>query len=97
MSEGSRSGRELDAREIRFHVLRQALYRARLGQPGKALHQDVAVGQQGDQQVLDDGFLADDGRAHVGFQVKNGFQWTHDFSLVFCSLSVTQTKKTAEA
>ena len=62
---GQKIRRELDAAEIRFQVLRQALHRAGLGQARQALDEDIAVAQQGQQQALHDLLLADDGTAHA--------------------------------
>ena len=57
-------GRELDAGERGVDDLRQRAHRERLGQPGHALEQDVAAGQQADEQALDHGVLADDPAGH---------------------------------
>ena len=42
---GQQIGRKLDATEVGFQVLRQALHGPRLGQTGQALDQDVAVSE----------------------------------------------------
>ena len=60
MSVGTRSGRELDARERPADHLREGLYGQRLGDAGHALEQHVSLGQQADQHPLDELVLADD-------------------------------------
>jgi hypothetical protein len=61
-------GRELDAVEIAFDALAEHFDGPGLGQPGRAFHQQVPVGQEGDQQAVDQGFLADDVAADIVFQ-----------------------------
>ncbi len=56
-------GRELHAREVRLQPRGQRADRGGLGQAGRAFDQQVAVGQQRDQQALDQRGLADDLRA----------------------------------
>ena len=51
---------KLNAAEVTLDELRERLDGSRLGSTGKALHEYVAVGQQSDEQSLDDRFLADD-------------------------------------
>ncbi|MNT56664.1 hypothetical protein D3C72_1939820 [compost metagenome] len=51
---------ELDAMELRLHTVRQVLDRLGLGQAGRTFHQQVAVCEQGDQQAVDELFLAED-------------------------------------
>ena len=51
---------ELDARERRVDDLRERPDRQGLGEPGNALEQDVAAGEQPDEQPLHHGVLADD-------------------------------------
>jgi len=43
--------------ELGLQAFGQLLDRTRLGQPGGALDEHVAVGEQGDQQALDQAFL----------------------------------------
>jgi hypothetical protein len=61
-------GRELDAPELPADRTRQRGHGERLGEARQALEQHVAVGEQGDQQAVEQGILADDdrsaGRAH---------------------------------
>ena len=52
-------GGELDAVEVALNAVGQALDGAGLGKTGRALHQQVAVSQQGRQQPLDQVFLPD--------------------------------------
>jgi hypothetical protein len=70
-------GRELDAAELAFEVLRQRLDRARLGQPGQPLHEDVPVGQHRDQHAVDDRLLADDAGLDALLQVEDGISSGH--------------------
>ena len=57
---GHEVGGELDAGELAADDLRQRRHGERLGQPGDALDQAVAVGQQAQQHPLDEPVLADD-------------------------------------
>ena len=57
-------GRELDARERRVDDLGERAHRERLGEAGHALEQDVAAGEQADEQPLDHRVLADDPAGH---------------------------------
>ncbi|MNO74502.1 hypothetical protein D3C76_655040 [compost metagenome] len=52
-------GGELDAMELRFDAFCQFLDGLGLGQARSALDQHVAVGKQGDEQALDEFFLAE--------------------------------------
>ena len=67
-SAGSRSGVNCSRENFTFRQLRQRLDRERLGQPGHAFEQHVAIGQQPDQQALDQVGLAHDHLAHFGKQ-----------------------------
>ena len=53
-------GGELHPVKVALDALAEYLDCARLGQPGRALHQQVAVGEYRDQQSLDQPLLADD-------------------------------------
>jgi hypothetical protein len=64
-------GRELNARKMALEILRQCLDRARLRESGQALHEQVAIGKQGDEQLLDDGFLPDDGGADALLKIED--------------------------
>ena len=57
---GQQVRRELDALERRVDRLGERSHRERLGQPGHALEQHVAAGEQADQQPVDHVVLADD-------------------------------------
>ena len=57
---GQQIGRELDAMKLRLHRRRERADGQRLGQSGHAFEQDVAVGQQADEQPVNELFLADD-------------------------------------
>ena len=57
---GQQVGGELDTGETGIQPGRQRADRAGLGQPGRTLDQQVAVGKQGDQQAFDQSRLADD-------------------------------------
>ena len=56
---------ELDAGEMEVDRLGEDRDQQGLGQPGHALKQQVAAGEQGDQQPLDDHVLADDHGPHA--------------------------------
>ena len=56
-------GRERDALELDAEGGAERLDEERLGEAGHALEEDVAVGEEGDEQALDGGILADDGLA----------------------------------
>ena len=55
--------RELHPVKVALDSRREFLHRGRLGEPRRALHEQVAVGQQGDEEPIDEGVLADDSRA----------------------------------
>ena len=57
---GQQVGRELHACEVGLQPRRQRADRGGLGQAGRALDQQVAIGEQRDQQALDQRRLADD-------------------------------------
>ncbi len=61
---GQQVRRELDAAEARLHRRREGADGKRLGQTGHAFEQHVAVGEQADQQALDQLFLANNHAAH---------------------------------
>ncbi|MDT4814903.1 hypothetical protein FQZ97_479210 [compost metagenome] len=70
-------GGELDAVELRLDAFGQLLDRLGLGQPRGAFHQQVAVGEEGDQQAVDELFLAENlGRQEVA-QHHEGFTVFH--------------------
>ena len=62
---GQEVGRELDAPEVRRDGLRQRLHGERLGEARHPLEEDVASGQETDQQAVDQVALADDHRADL--------------------------------
>ena len=53
-------GRELDAMKLRLHRRRERADGKRLGESGHAFEQDVAVGEQADEQPVHELFLPDD-------------------------------------
>ena len=57
---GQHVRRELQAREFDVHAVRQRFHGECLGQAGHAFEEDVAVGQQADDQPLGEIILADD-------------------------------------
>ena len=65
--------RELHPAEVGLDQVRQGLDRSRLGSPGKALHEDVSIGEQGDDESFDDRFLSDDGPVHRVGDCEDGF------------------------
>ena len=59
-------GRELNARELEVEHLRQRVDEQRLREPRHADDQAVAAGEQRQQHLLDDVFLADDELVQLG-------------------------------
>ena len=81
-SEGSRSGVNWTRLKSAFDAASaERLDRAGLGHAGQAFHEDVAIGEEGDEQAFDHRFLADDGRGSWQRRfVENGFAgiaWHH--------------------
>ena len=60
MSDGIRSGRELDARGGKAEDRAERLDQFGLGEPGHADQQSVSAGEDGDQRPVDDRLLAVD-------------------------------------
>ncbi len=58
---GHQIGRELHAPELQLQCLPERAHQQGLAQPGGALEQAVAAGQQADQQLFDHRVLADHG------------------------------------
>jgi hypothetical protein len=72
---GHQVRRELNALERQVQRLRQGRYQQRFGETRHADQQGVAAGQNGDEHLLDDLFLADDDLAQFGFDPgARGFQ-----------------------
>ena len=70
---GQHVRRELQAREFHVHAVRQRFHGERLGQAGHAFEEDVAVGQQADDEPLGQIILADDDLAEfVEQRVREG-------------------------
>ncbi len=65
MSEGIRSGRELDAPELEAERLRDGAHHQRLGGAGHAGDQAVAADEERDQDLVEHLLLADDDLAHL--------------------------------
>ncbi len=63
---------ELDAGEVRLQARGQGTNGGGLGQAGRAFHQQVAIGEQGDQQAFDQGGLADNARRQRVAQADEG-------------------------
>jgi hypothetical protein len=70
-------GRELDAREVGLQVMSQAFDRPRLRQTRQPLDQQIAVGEQAEDQPVDHRLLADDAAADAGFQRKDRVARAH--------------------
>ena len=66
---GEEIGGELDARELGVEGVAERADGERLGEAGDALDQDVAAGEQADQDALDHVGLADDDLADLGQQL----------------------------
>ena len=66
---GHQVGRELDAVEAEAERAREGGDEQRLGQSRHADEQRMALAEQGDEKLLDDGFLADDDLAELGAKV----------------------------
>ena len=58
---------ELDPVEVPLNAIGQALDRLGFSQAGRALDEQMTVGQEGDQQPLDQPGLADDSSLQPGF------------------------------
>ena len=71
---------ELDALEVDVQRARQGLDRQRLGQPGHALDQHMAAGQEADQQAVDQVVLADDHLADLLLHLLEGQGLALDFT-----------------
>ena len=68
---GHQVGRELDAVVAQVQGVGQRVDHQRLGQPGHADQQAVAAGEDRDQQLLEDGVLADDHLGHLRLEAEN--------------------------
>ena len=84
MSAGSRSGRELDAVKLGLEAGGQFLDGLGLGQTRGAFDQQVSVGEQGNQQALDQFFLAEDLRCKKMSQRDKRFTVIHRYALFNC-------------
>ena len=62
---GEQVGRELDTLEFSAHALSQSLDRKGFGKTGHPLEQDVSIGQQTDDQAVDQVFLTNDDATHL--------------------------------
>ena len=77
---GQHVRRELQAREFDVHAVGQRFHGKRFGQAGHAFEQDVAVGQQADDQPLGQIILADDDLAEfVKQRVREGTRFLDRF------------------
>ena len=72
--------------KIAFKRRRQDLDRAGLGQPRRALDQQMPVRQQGDEQTVDQFFLADDLLPDMVLQALDFADNGHGFSSYFVFL-----------
>ena len=63
--------RELNPRELTLQILRERLDRARLGEAGQAFHQEMAIGEQRDEQLIHHRLLADDGGGDALLEVED--------------------------
>lgn len=77
MSAGSRSGVNWMRWNFGFQAGGQVLDRLGLGQSGGALDQQVAVGEQGDQQPVDQPLLTEDLGGEVLAQGEQGVTMGH--------------------
>ncbi len=59
-------GRELHARELQFQDVRDRLHQQGLGQPGCPRNETMTTREEGDENLLDDLALTDDGLAQFG-------------------------------
>ena len=76
--------RELQPRELGVHAVGERLDGERLGEAGHALEQHVAVGQQADDQALDEHFLPDNDLAHFHQQRLHEGAGAFDFLVDCC-------------
>src|SRR5262249_21646219 len=74
---GQEVGRELDSREGGLEMSGEALDRPRLGEPRQSFDQQVAVGQESQEQPLDHRLLADDRFAHSRLEREDGITSAH--------------------
>ena len=64
--------------KVALQTARKRLYRGGLGKPGRALDQQVAVGQQRDEQTYVEVLLPDDAPVEMGEQARQmvlGSRW----------------------
>ena len=74
--------RELDARKLKVKNLGNRFHQQRLGQAGRASDQDMATGEQGNEDLVDHVFLADDGFAQLGLDAAGASEdLVHGFSV----------------
>ncbi len=59
-------GRELDSLALDAEGGAEGAHEQGLGEAGHALEQDVAVGEEGEEEAFDDFILADDGAGDFG-------------------------------
>ena len=84
--------RELHAVEIAFDARGELLDRGGLGEAGRAFDEQVPVGEQRDQQAVDQRFLADDALAELGAERckgrggRGGFWHVHGVSGAFAAM-----------
>ncbi len=74
---GQQVGGELDTMELCFDPFGKLLDGLGLGQAGSALYQHMAVGEQGNEQTLDEFFLAENLRRKKGSQREQRFTMFH--------------------
>jgi len=83
---GQEIGGELDTRQFRIQVLRQALDGSGLCKAGQALDEQVAIGEQTKQQPLNHRILADNRLPDTLAQIKNILTCRH-----FCSSAAARS------
>ena len=66
-------GSKLQALKITFNAIGQGFYSPGFGQSGSPFNQQVAIGQQGNQETFDQNFLADNLSFHTFFGLLKSF------------------------
>jgi hypothetical protein len=69
---GHEIGRELDPVEGEMQRIGEAVNQGGLGHAGRSDQEDVPAGEQGDEEMFDQGFVADDDLADFGFDAGEG-------------------------
>jgi len=77
ISEGRRSGGELDSGETGVEELREFLDGSGLGETGKPFEEEISVGEEADEQPLDHVILAENGLSYLFLQFQERIACGH--------------------